>query len=231
MTRSLLLCAHGPQSTRGRAALAGLVNAVRREAHDLDVADTYVDGQEPSIGATIEATSGPRALVPLMLAYDRDVSVDIVRASHLDPSVTVTPPIGPDWVLAEVGVRRLFEAGARASDTIVLAADTTTDERALADISKAAQLLSAVWGGRVHVGALGGPDTALTEAVDVARAYGQRVVVSSYLLTVGPAHEEMRECGADVVTAPLLDNSPPDPRLVNLVMVRARRDTPRLVGH
>lgn len=237
MTRSLLLCAHGPQSTRGRAALAGLVNAVRREAHDLDVIDTYVDLQEPSVEHTVEATSGPRALVPLMLAYDRDVSVDIVRASHLDPSVTVTPPIGPDWVLAEVGVRRLFEAGARSNDTIVLAADTTTDERALADISKAAQLLSAVWGGRVHVGALGGPDTALTEAVDVARAYGHRVVVSSYLLTTGTAHEAMLECGADVVTAPLLDNNPPDPRLVGLVMARARRDaanaidSTRMVGN
>jgi sirohydrochlorin ferrochelatase len=225
MTRSLLLCAHGPQSTRGRAALAGLVNAVRREAHDLDVVDTYVDAQEPSITTTIEATSGPRSLVPLMLAYDRDVSVDIVRASHLDPAVAVTPPLGPDWVLAEVGVRRLFEAGARPSDTIVLAADATTGERALADIAKAARLLSAVWGGRVHVGALGGPDTALAEAVDVARAYGQRVVVSSYLLTTGSAHQAMVDCGADVVTAPLLDNNPPDPRLVELVLARARRES------
>lgn len=224
MTRSLLLCAHGPQSTRGRAALAGLVNAVRREAHDLDVMDAYVDLQEPSIISTIEATSGPRALVPLMLAYDRSVSHDIVRASHLDPSVTVTPPLGPDWVLAEIGVRRLFEAGARSDDTIVLAADTTTDDRALADIAKAARLLSAVWGGRVHVGALGGPDTELSEAVDVARAYGHRVVVSSYLLTTGPAHDAMRECGADVVTLPLLDNTPPDPRLVSLIMARARND-------
>ena len=222
--RSLLLCAHGPQSTRGRAALAGLVNAVRREAHDLDVVDTYVDLQEPSIASTIEATSGPRSLVPLMLTYDRDVSVDIVRASHLDPSVAVTPPLGPDWVLAEVGVRRLFEVGARSDDTIVLAAGATNDERAVADVAKAARLLSAVWGGRVHVGALGGPDTALAEAVDVARAYGHRVVVSSYLLTTGTAHEAMSECGADVVTAPLLDNNPPDQRLVGLVLARARRE-------
>lgn len=235
MTRNLLLCAHGPQSTRGRAALAGLINAVRREAHDLDVIDAYVDGQEPSIISTIESTSGPRALVPLMLAHDRAVSVDIVRASHLDPSVTVTQPLGPDWVLAEVGVRRLFEAGARSTDTIVLAADTTEDDRALADVSKAARLLSAVWGGRVHVGALGGPDTMLSEAVDVARAYGHRVVVSSYLMTAGSAHDAMRECGADVVTDPLLDNNPPDPRLVGLVLSRARRegspsvDTPKMV--
>jgi len=225
MTRSLLLCAHGAENAHGRAALAGLVNAVRREAHDLEVVDAYVDVHEPSIVSAIESTPGPRALVPLMLAYDRAVSVGIVRSSHLDPSVTVTPPLGPDWVLAEIGVRRLFEAGARSTDTIVLAADTTTDEHALADIAKAARLLSAVWGGRVHVGALGGPDTVLTEAVDVARAYGQRVVVSSYILIAGTAHEAMLGCGADVVTGPLLDNNPPDPRLVGLVLSRARRES------
>jgi sirohydrochlorin ferrochelatase len=125
-------------------------------------------------------------------------------------------------VLAEVGVRRLFEAGARATDTIVLAADTATDDRAVSDIGKAARLLSAVWGGRVHVGALGGPDTPLAEAVDVARAYGRRVVVSTYVLTPGEVWDEIADVGADVVTDPLLDSGPPDPRLVNLVLDRAR---------
>jgi sirohydrochlorin ferrochelatase len=167
-------------------------------------------------------TAGPRAVVPLMLAYDRPVSVDIVQASHLDPAVTVTAPLGPDWVLAEIGVRRLFEAGARSDDTIVLAADTATDARAVEDVGKAARLLSAVWGGRVHVGTLGGPDTPLADAVDVARAYQRRVVVSTYLLTPGAVHDRMIEAGADVVTAPLLDGGPPDPRLVSLVLARAR---------
>lgn len=222
MNRTLILCAHGSEAPRGRSAFAGLVNAVRREAQDLDVVDSFVDVQEPRIAQVVGETSGPRAVVPLMLAYDRPVGVDIVKASHLDPSVTVTAPLGPDWVLAEVGVRRLFEAGARSDDTIVLAADVATDERAVSDLGKAARLLSAVWGGRVHVGTLGGPDTPLADAVDVARAYGRRVVVSSYLLTPGAVHEQMIEAGADVVTAPLLDAGPPDPRLVSLVVARAR---------
>jgi sirohydrochlorin ferrochelatase len=222
LNRTLILCAHGSDAARGRAAFAGLVNAVRREAQDLDVVDAFVDVQEPGIAEVVSDTAGPRALVPLMLAYDRPVSVDIVQASHLDPAVTVTAPLGPDWVLAEIGVRRLFEAGARSDDTIVLAADTATDDRAVADVGKAARLLSAVWGGRVHVGTLGGPDTPLADAVDVARAYGRRVVVSSYLLTPSTVHDRMTGAGADVVTAPLLDEGPPDSRLVNLVLARAR---------
>ena len=222
MNRRLILCAHGSQDPRGRSALAGLVNAVRREAPDLDVVDAFVDVQEPGIAEVVGETAGPRAVVPLMLAYDRPVGVTIVQASHLDRAVAVTAPLGPDWVLAEVGVRRLFEAGARSDDTIVLAADTATDARAVSDVGKAARLLSAVWGGRVHVGTLGGPDTPLADAVDVAHAYGRRVVVSSYVLGRGTAHDRMVEAGADVVTAPLLDAGPADPRLVSLVLARAR---------
>jgi sirohydrochlorin ferrochelatase len=222
VNRRLILCAHGSEAPKGRAAFSGLVNAVRREAQELDVVDAFVDVQQPRIAEVVGETAGPRAVVPLMLVYDRPVGVDIVQASHLDPDVAVTAPLGPDWVLAEIGVRRLFEAGARSDDTIVLAADTATDDRAVSDVGKAARLLSAVWGGRVHVGTLGGPDTPLTDAVDVACAYGRRVVVSSYVLTPGAVHDQMIAAGADVVTAPLLDGGPPDPRLVSLVCARAR---------
>lgn len=222
MNRTLILCAHGAESSKGRHALSGLVNAVRREARGLDVVDAFVDVQEPVIADVVSETSGPRSLVPLMLTYDRPISVDIVQASHLDHSVTVTPPLGPDWVLAEVGVRRLIEAGARSHDTIVLAAGTATDDRAVADVGKAARLLSAVWGGRVHVGTLGGPDTPLADAVDVARAYGQRVVLSTYALTPGGVHDDIAAAGADVVTDPFLDGGPPDARIVSLVLARAR---------
>ena len=222
MNQTVILCAHGGTSPKGRGAFAALVNAVRREAHDLEVVDAFVDGQQPGVADLVRESSGPRIVVPLMLVYDRPVAVDIVRASHLDPMVTVTAPLGPDWVLAEVGVRRLVEAGARADDTIVLAAAAPTDDRAVADIGKAARLLSAVWGGRVHVGTLGGPDIPLADAVDVARAYGKRVVVSTYLLSPGTPHDSIADAGADVVTEPLLDAGPPDPRLVALIVDRAR---------
>jgi sirohydrochlorin ferrochelatase len=231
VNRDLILCAHGSPDTRGRAALAGLVNAVRREAPTLDVLDAYVDIQLPSIDDVVSGTAGPRTIVPLMLTSDRPIRVDIARVSQLDPLAVSSAPLGPDWVLAEVGVRRLFEAGARATDTIVLAADVTTEDRAVSDIGKAARLLSAVWGGRVHVGSLGGPDTPLAEAVDVARAYGRRIVVSTYVLTPGAVCDEIASAGADVVTDPLLDGGPPDPRLVTLVLDRARLTPHNVIPH
>lgn len=222
MNRALVLAAHGPETPPGRAAFARFVNAVRREGQEFDVHDAYVDVVGPELSEVVAETVGPRIVVPTMLLTDRPVRVDVGRAVQGQPLVSVTAPIGPDWVLAEVGVRRLFEAGARSDDTILLAADAVTDQRAVEDLGQAARLLSAVWGGRVHVGSLGGPHPSLAEAVDVARAYGRRVVLSAYVLTEGRVLDAFRAGGADVVTSPLLDQGPPDPRLVELVLTRAR---------
>lgn len=222
MNPPLILCSHGTAHINGRAAISGLVQAVRREAHHREVFSAYVDVQEPSIDNAVLATSGSRIIVPLLLSSGFHVHVDIARATHLDPAVTVVPPLGPDWILAEIGVRRLFEAGARPDDSIVLAWAGSGDPRALEDISKAARLLSAVWGGRVHVGSIGGGDTPIAEAVDIARAYGKRVVVSTYLLAPGNFDDRLRACGADIITSPLLDGGNPDPRLVSLILTRSR---------
>ncbi|MEO6472006.1 MAG: sirohydrochlorin chelatase [Aeromicrobium sp.] len=222
MSGPLILCSHGTAHPQGRAAISGLVQAVRREAHHREIFSAYVDVQQPSIDDAVRATNGSRVIVPLLLSSGFHVNVDIDRASHLDPMVATVAPLGPDWILAEIGVRRLFEAGARPDDSIVMAWAGSSDPRALDDISKAARLLSAVWGGRVHVGSIGGGDTPISEAVDIARAYGRRVVVSTYLLAPGNFDDRLQTCGADIVTAPLLDGGTPDPRLVSLVLARSR---------
>lgn len=229
MSETLVACSHGTAHPEGRAAVSGLVQAIRREAHHREVVSAYVDVQEPSIDEVVRATSGRRIILPLFLSSGYHVNTDIVRASGLDQMVTAVPALGPDWILAEIGVRRLFEAGAGPDDTIVLASAGSADHRALDDVSKAARLLSAVWGGRVHVGSIGGGDTPIGEAVDIARAYGHRVVVSTYLLAPGNFNDRLQDCGADVVTTPILDGGPPDPRLVNLVLARSRSLTSEFV--
>lgn len=226
MNRRVVLAAHGSASGSGRAAFARLVNAVRREARELEVVDAFVDVEHPTVADVLAETCGPRTVVPLLLSADAPLRTAVGAPARLDPRVSVTPPLGPDWVLAEIGVQRLIEAGARSDDSIVLAAGRITDTAAVADLGKAARFLSAVWGGRVHLGLLdgpeGGPDLGIGDAIDIARAYGKRVVVSTHLLTEGRAHEQIAAAGADVVTAPLLNTGPPDPRLVALVVARAR---------
>lgn len=234
MNRPLIMANHGCESSRGRASFSRLVNAVRRESRDVEVHDAFVDVQSPSVAEVLAQTVGPRTVVPLMLSRDQPLESEVLAPARADPDITVSPAIGPDWVLAEIGVQRLFEAGARSDDAIVLAAAAVSTPRAVADIGKAARFLSAVWGGPVHVGLLGGPDTGLADAIDIARAHGHRthghrpgrVVVSSYLLQRGAPHDQLLAAGADLVTEPLLDDGAPDPRLVSLVVARGLTRSP-----
>lgn len=170
----------------------------------------------------------PRIIVPLALS-DHDASVvRMKKATAADPERVVAPAIGPDWVLAEICVRRLIDAGAHQSDTIVLGVQGSDDVAELADYARAAQLVSAVWGGPVSLGSLSGSDVLIADALDVARARGRRVVLASYLLAPGPAWIAMRQAGADLVTAPILDGGTPDPRIVELVLDRGRQATRQL---
>ena len=215
MGEVLFACSSGRSDPAERAALGSLVNAVRRDAPSVDVRDTPVD-----VLATDDSHPPVRVAVPLTLTEGSDVSAALAVAHRHDPQLVVAPALGPDWALAEICVQRLIEAGARKSDTIVLGVAGSDDAAAIEGYSRAARLVSAVWGGPVHIGSIGGRDTPLTDAVDIARAYGRRVVVASYVLTPGRDADMLRHCGADLVTAPLLDGGMPDPRLSALVVTR-----------
>ena len=216
-----MLAVPEPTSGSGRLALDRLVNAVRRESRDGEAIEAVITGS-PSVAEVLATTLGPRVVVPLLLSSDTPLRTWVREpaAPHLHASVTA--PLGPDWALAEMGVQRLIEAGARSDDSIVLAAEAVSGADAVADVCKAARFLSAVWGGRVHVGLLGGPGPPLADAIDIARAYGKRVVIASYVLTEGDAHDAMSAAGADVLTAPLVRAGAPDPRLVALIVARSR---------
>lgn len=225
------MCSHGTTSHIGRSAIASLVNAVRRQAPACEVVDAFVDVQQPSLADVVAETSGPRVIVPLLLSHDCETARLMNEVAATDPLVRVAPAVGPDWVLAEIGVRRLIEAGAKPSDTIVMVAPHADGSPALADVSKAARLLSAVWGGPVHVGVVDGVGTPVEDALDVARAHNRRVVVSMYALASGEGASAIGRLGADVVTAPLLGAGAPDPRLVSLALERADvLETPGEVG-
>ncbi len=212
---TLLACSSPTTDPIERSALGVLVNAVRRDAPSLDVHDVPADMLHPD-----ESWPPVRVAVPLTLTGGTDVADALAIARRHDPTMRIAPTLGPDWVLAELCVQRLIEAGAGKDDTIVLGVAGSYDPVAIEGFSRAARLLSAVWGGPVHIGSVGGRDTPLNDAVDIARAYGRRVVVASYLLTPGRHADKLRHSGADLVTAPMLDGGAPNHRLVSLVLTR-----------
>lgn len=217
---ALIVCTSAFADQPERAAVGSLLNAVRRELPDTDIHD-IASNQLMSL----EHLPPLRVALPLSLAEGCDITAAVRQARRRDDHLIVAATLGPDWVLAEVVVQRLIEAGARKSDTLVLGVIGSSSPESIEDYSKAARLVSAVWGGPVHIGSLGGTDTSLTDAVDIARAYGERVVVAAYVLTPGRHADMLRHCGADLVTAPLLDGRSPHPRVARLVAERFRQAT------
>jgi len=214
---SVIVCSPATGESGVRAVFGGFVKALRRAAPALEVRDVPIDHLPTDADA-----SQPRIVVPLSLTNHGRVAHAVAAECKRDPGLLSARALGPDWVLAEVCVRRLVDAGAHQGDTIVMGVAGSDDPAVIADYSRAAQFLSAVWGGPVHIGSVTGRDTPLSDAIDIARAYGNRVVIASYLLTPGPIAEAMRSAGADVVTAPILDGANPDRRLVNLVVERCQ---------
>lgn len=209
-----------------RAVLGSFVKDLRRAAApSMEVRDIPVDHllADATTWRPTDATKPSfRVAVPLSLSDHDPVALAVAAEKQRDPELVVSHALGPDWLLAELCVRRLVDAGAHQSDTIVLGVAGSDDPAVIADYSRAAQLLSAVWGGPVHIGSLSGSDTQMSDAIDIARAYGRRVVVASYVLTPGDTAEQLRESGADLVTAPILDGASPDRRLVRLVLERCQ---------
>jgi sirohydrochlorin ferrochelatase len=214
---SVFVCSPATGESGVRAVLGAFVKALRQAAPALEVRDVPIDHLPADAGA-----STPRIAVPLSLTNHGRVAHAVAEECRRDPGLLSARALGPDWVLAEVCVRRLVDAGAHQGDTIVMGVAGSDDPAVIADYSRAAQFLSAVWGGPVHIGSVTGRDTPLPEAIDIARAYGRRVVIASYLLAPGPIADSLRSAGADVVTAPILDGANPDRRLVNLVIERCQ---------
>ena len=107
-----------------------------------------------------------------------------------------------------------------AADTVVLGASASSDPVAIESMSQMASALSERLGRLVPVGHVGHCGTALADVVAAAREPGRRVLVASYLVAPGHFHDALKNVGADLVTAPLLDARAPDGRLVDLVVQR-----------
>ncbi len=221
MSSVLVACSHGTRSARGAAAVARLVDSVRAAAPDIDVVETFVDVQEPALPDVVRALAGRRAVVvPLLLSGGFHVHHDIASAVADRPGHVAARPLGPDPAIVAVLARRLDEAGLRDNDVVVLGASASSDARAVADQHVTAEALGSRLGREIRVGHVGHCGSPLADVVADVRRPGKRVVVAATLLAPGHFHGAAGDAGADLVTAPLLDDTEPDPRLTALVLAR-----------
>jgi sirohydrochlorin ferrochelatase len=186
------------------AAMAGVLDEKVRVA--------FVDVLGPAPDEVLRALHDePTVLVPALLSSGYHVRSDVPRhvASSGHPAVRVTRALGPSSELTRAMLDRLFEAGWRPDDHVVLAAAGTSDPHAQDDVATAAALLSALVGSRVSIAFAaprrdGSGYPSVPEAVARARRAGaSRVAVASYLLADGLFQGRLAEAGADVVGAPL----------------------------
>lgn len=215
---ALLLCAHGTRDRAGQAVVRRIAHRLGRARPGLEVIRGYVDVQSPHLSdltTALSACDRRFVVVPLLLSAGHHVLVDIPAAlGH--PGAVAAAPLGPDPALADLLVRRLREAGARDGDAVVLAAAGSSRSEAADDAQRAVQQLRRRWPGAVQVGYGSAAGPTVTQSVARLRAVYPRVAVASYLIGRGHFHTRLRDCGADLVTAPL----GADESLVRLLLQR-----------
>lgn len=217
-----LLVAHGTRKADGVAMIADLADRVGRQL-GRRVHTAFVDVLGPTPAEVLtELPDGPAVVVPAFLASGYHVRVDVpafVTASG-HPDVTVTDALGPSADIVRVVVDRLVESGWKPTDSVIMAAAGTSDDRAKRDLRVTATLLSAAIGARVELAYAATGEPRVADAVATMRAQGaRRVVVASYLLADGLFQDRLHQSGADVVTAPLVTH----PGVARLIARRFRR--------
>lgn len=210
----IVLAAHGTRDPAGAVVVEELAEEVRSRGVPVRVA--YADVREPDVTTVLDSLGGrPAVVVPAFLASGYHVRADIPAqvAASGHPAVTVAEPFGPAAELLDVACRRLRAAGYRQGDTVVLAAAGSSDDRALADVRRAAHAMATRLETPVRVGYAA---TASPSVADVAGTARGRVAVASWLLAPGLFQRRVLDAGADVVADPLGAH----PRVADLVLRR-----------
>ncbi|WP_203135361.1 sirohydrochlorin chelatase [Microbacterium sp. JZ31] len=224
---TLIACSHGTRFPEGRDAIHALIAHVQQLLPEAEIAEAFVDVQEPSIDDVVARVEGPGVIVPLLLSAGFHTGVDIARAARTRDDVVATDPLGPHPLLAETLVARLHQAGLRDGDHVVLAAAGSSRPAAAEHVERMRDLLAPRLPHPVTVGYAAGADPRIPAAVSAARAAGaRRVVAASYVLAPGYFANEIAASGADVVTAPL----GADERVARVIAERYRAALPAVMA-
>jgi sirohydrochlorin ferrochelatase len=224
---TLVLAAHGTRDPAGAVVVSSIADAVRSRLPGVPVEVAYVDVRSPSLTDVLRAVDGPAVVVPAFLAAGYHVRVD-VPSQVLEsgcPEVTVTPALGPADLVLDAVHDRLVGAGWEHGTPVVLAAAGSSDARAVADVHRAARRLSVLTRSVVEVGFITSARPSVAEAVAACRsAAGRRVpvAIASWLLAPGLFHQRLADMRADMRADLVSEPIGAHPRLVELVVRRAR---------
>lgn len=213
MTR-LLTVAHGTRHLPGND-VARRVTELAGLRLGLPAMCSYVELAAPLFADAVAAPRpGTTVVVPLLLSTGYHLRHDLPAAVEAAASpVLLGPALGPHRLLAEAQAERLRSAGARPGQPVVMVAAGSRDPLATLDLTAAADLLAAVWGGPVELATLAGLGRRPGEVVRRDSA------VSPYLLAEGHFADRTRaeSAGAALVAAVLGVHE----RVVDLVVARA----------
>lgn len=216
---ALLAVAHGSRNPAAAEVIRGLARQIRRLAPILDVRVAFIGHAEPSLPDELDAAGAGAVIVPLLLSSGYHLTADITGAAT-SAGARVAGPLGPDELLLTAITTRLDEAGVPAGTPVVLAAAGSSDPAASADVSKQAELLADRLGVPVTAAFVTAAVPTVREAVaELREQTGKPVAIASYLLAPGQFQDQLGDCGADWVTAPLGGS----PALAALVIERYRR--------
>lgn len=215
---TLVLVAHGTRAESGARTTHALADEVRHLLPEVPVKVAFADVRAPDVTTVLRSVRGPAVVVPAFLASGYHVRVDVPAQIALSGAtdVSVTQALGPAPSLVVAMHERLSEAGWRPGDAVVMAAAGSSDPRALADVRRAATLLSHRTGSIVRIGYAATAAPRIADVVAEVRETADRVAVASWLLAPGLFQRAVAGCPADVVAEPLGDH----PRVADLVVRR-----------
>ncbi len=205
MNGALLLVAHGTRDPAGAAVTEAVAEQVRAHA-EVPVEPCYVDVRHPTPAEALAQLPGPVVAVPMFLAAGYHVRVDVPAqlAATGRTDVRLAETFGPDPALVRAAASRLWTAGMRDGDAVILAVAGSSDPSAQADGATAARRLARVLRTPVVLATIAAGGPRVDETVARLRADGAaRVAVASWLLAPGLFQRALTASGADVVADPL----------------------------
>ena len=232
---ALLAVVEGASEVTDDGTVELLLGAVRRAAPELRVVPAVVDVHQPELAPVLAGfePGEPVVAVPLMLSPGIHLHRDLERELCMDDgrAATLAPALGSDDAVVTLLAQRLVRSGLGPEDVVVMAAAGSSDHHVVRDSVDVGRRLAHLLERYVTVGFLSAAVPRLAGAVDTMRRLhpGNRVAVSSYLLSPGRFAESVTEVGGDVVAGPLLmpGRRPPE-ALVELVLTRYQQGVAQL---